>query len=270
MHKNISTSASLFFNSNKQATQNNSNQMSTKYSLINQNFWNIHNVNSNWNNQNEVLNLSNGSHFYKNFQQTNPDLYTKYTKPNYKYHSECNNIINESLIKDSKDCKQSSIVEHKLFQPWLDCDKPKSFSNILPNFSEFHRSYDYSNILTCKKRCHRCQCPNCINQHKYIDSTDETSGSIKYKKNKQHICHHEGCGKIYGKTSHLKAHLRWHNGERPFICLWTNCGRSFTRSDELQRHIRTHTGEKRFQCKTCGKAFTRSDHLSKHLKTHSE
>lgn len=61
-------------------------------------------------------------------------------------------------------------------------------------------------------------------------------------KKKQHICHIPGCGKVYGKTSHLRAHLRWHSGERPFVCSWMYCGKRFTRSDELQRHRRTHTG----------------------------
>lgn len=103
-----------------------------------------------------------------------------------------------------------------------------------------------------------CTCPNCR----------EGEGRSSENKRRQHVCHIAGCHKVYGKTSHLRAHLRWHAGERPFVCEWLFCGKRFTRSDELQRHKRTHTGEKRFQCAECLKRFMRSDHLSKHLKTH--
>ena len=103
----------------------------------------------------------------------------------------------------------------------------------------------------------RCECPNCVSGQQNVNN-----------KPKQHICHIPGCGKVYGKTSHLRAHLRWHAGLRPFICNWLHCGKSFTRSDELQRHLKTHTGEKRFACTECEKRFLRSDHLSKHMKTH--
>ncbi|CAL8274513.1 unnamed protein product [Merluccius merluccius] len=104
-----------------------------------------------------------------------------------------------------------------------------------------------------------CTCPNCK------ESGGRGSGMGKKK---QHICHIPGCGKVYGKTSHLRAHLRWHSGERPFVCNWMFCGKRFTRSDELQRHRRTHTGEKKFVCMECSKRFMRSDHLAKHIKTH--
>ncbi|XP_068804743.1 transcription factor Sp5 isoform X2 [Struthio camelus] len=118
-----------------------------------------------------------------------------------------------------------------------------------------------SPLAATARRCRRCRCPNC-------QSAAGSAPEAEPGKKKQHVCHIPGCGKVYGKTSHLKAHLRWHTGERPFVCNWLFCGKSFTRSDELQRHLRTHTGEKRFVCPECGKRFMRSDHLAKHVKTH--
>lgn len=110
-----------------------------------------------------------------------------------------------------------------------------------------------------------CECPNCQEANRIGGAAGE-----QIRKLNQHSCHIPGCGKVYSKTSHLKAHLHWHTGERPFVCNWLLCGKRFTRSDELQRHMRTHTGDKRFTCTVCDKKFARSDHLNKHIRTHSE
>jgi hypothetical protein len=70
------------------------------------------------------------------------------------------------------------------------------------------------------------------------------------------------------------AHLRVHEGDKPFAC--NECGLTFTRENDKKRHEALHGGEKTFVCKGtldgggewgCGLSFLRADKLSSHHKS---
>lgn len=59
---------------------------------------------------------------------------------------------------------------------------------------------------------------------------------------KKYYCEWEGCGRKgqpHTSAYALKAHMRSHTKEKPFMCALPECDRSFTRSDALAKHMRT-------------------------------
>lgn len=81
---------------------------------------------------------------------------------------------------------------------------------------------------------------------------------------KRFQCPH--CEKSFGKSSHLRDHIRTHTGDRPYRCQY--CDKAFTQYSNLRTHTRIHTGERPFRCTHCSKSFTQAVTLRSHTRTH--
>ncbi|XP_067124181.1 zinc finger protein 367-like [Centruroides vittatus] len=75
------------------------------------------------------------------------------------------------------------------------------------------------------------------------------------------------CNRVFPRDKSLRAHLRTHTGERPYVCDFPKCGKKFTQSGQLKTHQRLHTGEKPFRCAAegCTNRFT---HANRHCPQH--
>ncbi|KAF8995512.1 hypothetical protein BDQ17DRAFT_1311014 [Cyathus striatus] len=82
-----------------------------------------------------------------------------------------------------------------------------------------------------------------------------------------------GCAKRFWTAQHLRAHMDWHNGTKPFTCTENGCNEAFAKHHQLRSHFCTaHAppGTKPYRCDHdgCTKSFDTNQHLRAHLKTH--
>uniref|UniRef100_A0A8D8NUL5 Zinc finger protein 416 n=3 Tax=Culex pipiens TaxID=7175 RepID=A0A8D8NUL5_CULPI len=88
----------------------------------------------------------------------------------------------------------------------------------------------------------------------------EEDGSISYE------C--AECGKRIRSPHTYQAHLRIHNGERPFQC--SQCPRTFRISQGLVRHVReVHERRRTYACEICGDRFGNKRNLDQHRNRHT-
>lgn len=108
------------------------------------------------------------------------------------------------------------------------------------------------------------QCSICGKKFNRIGNLNLHEMKHAGKAKKEHPC--QICGKILKQRCLLKAHMRSHSGEKPYIC--SVCGVGFADNSNLSKHYRIHTGEKPFKCDVCDKSFNQNSALTCHKRSH--
>lgn len=96
---------------------------------------------------------------------------------------------------------------------------------------------DYVQVTKCLWT--DCQTPEQGNMDNLVSHINDVHIVPRQKK---YYCEWEGCsrkGQPHTSAYALKAHMRSHTKEKPFLCALPECDRSFTRSDALAKHMRT-------------------------------
>ena len=157
----------------------------------------------------------------------NRNKYMSYGEKSLNDFNTVNKRINNSSIEDFKILKNFKTLD--VPKPHM-TDLKRTYDKILKHSKHFDYEHHHK-ILTLKttKETKKEQKKTAEPFLKPQQTPQNSTKASSIKPKKQHVCPLPTCHKSYGKSSHLKAHLRWHAGVRPFVCQWFLCRKSFTR-----------------------------------------
>ena len=94
--------------------------------------------------------------------------------------------------------------------------------------------------------------------------TNNDSGkSVKLYK-----CREAGCEKLMMKWLSMQDHLRFHDGDKPYVCPALTCPKTFTQTSNMRKHLcQTHKISS-LVCKVCKRSFRRHLTLLRHFLEH--
>mmetsp|Transcript_6343 Transcript_6343/g.19175 ORF Transcript_6343/g.19175 Transcript_6343/m.19175 type:complete len:154 (+) Transcript_6343:62-523(+) len=78
-----------------------------------------------------------------------------------------------------------------------------------------------------------------------VDHSPDAGSDLRQVKRKEaHFrCPIVSCGRVFNRSYNFKAHMRLHNGDKPYKCHFENCSERFKWRSSLMNHTRRHAKE---------------------------